>query len=728
MKQVQGLAKTVSALMPVIFCLFLFSGFCGLLYQVVWIRMAFATFGVITPVLSVVVSVFMLGLALGSWMGGRCIEPIVKRTRLSAIWYYGMAECLIGIGGLAVPLIFSASDRLLLPLGEMDSFRYLFFSALILALSILPWCFFMGTTFPFMMSFMKEMEQSQESSFSYLYLANVIGAMCGTVITACILIELMGFHQTLVVATALQLCHRPGGHASRFFASLSGGHGKGATADPVPAMGGRPQQGETFSLLAILFTTGFVSMAMEVIWTRAFTPVLSTSIYAFASLLAVYLLATWMGTWFYRRQLQENRVRVPANPGLCARRFSFLPVVLNDPRLPLSAAVKILLVLTSIFPFCATLGYSDTQPDRPVRDGQPREAGTAYAVNIIGCILGPIVASYALLPVIGVRLAMILQALLFVSYFLFTIRNCLWSIAQRCFAGFLAAGMLFYSLVFATSYEDGSYNQNHVVRRDYAATVISSGTGRHKQLLVNGIGMTVLIPVTKVMAHLPLALLPRHPESALVICFGMGTTYRSLMSWDIDVTGIELVPGVRDAFGYYFDDAGDILKQPNGRIVIDDGRRYLKRTVNKFDVVTIDPPPPVEAAGSSLLYSRQFYELLKTRLRMMEESSSSGFLEENKGLPLRLPDPCTRFFPGFVSSVPRQAGGYHFLASQQPLSVPTIDEFVERLPERARIDLVEWSDHQGPSSLRKRNSFPGDSLAPHFRWLRHQFDHRRSPL
>ena len=146
----------VSALMPVIFCLFLFSGFCGLLYQVVWIRMAFATFGVITPVLSVVVSVFMLGLALGSWVGGRYIEPIVKRTRLSAIWYYGMVEFLIGIGGLAVPLIFSASDRLLLPLGEMDSFRYLFFSALILALSILPWCFFMGTTFPFMMSFMKE--------------------------------------------------------------------------------------------------------------------------------------------------------------------------------------------------------------------------------------------------------------------------------------------------------------------------------------------------------------------------------------------------------------------------------------------------------------------------------------------------------------------------------------------------------------------------------------------
>ena len=81
----------------------------------------------------------------------------------------------------------------------------------------------------------------------------------------------------------------------------------------------------------------------------------------------------------------------------------------------------------------------------------------------------------------------------------------------------------------------------------------------------------------------------------MVICFGMGTTYRSMMSWDIDVTGIELVPSVRDAFGYYFDDAGVILKQPNGRIVIDDGRRYLKRTAEQ---VRCDHHRPAPARGS----------------------------------------------------------------------------------------------------------------------------------
>jgi spermidine synthase len=370
-------------------------------------------------------------------------------------------------------------------------------------------------------------------------------------------------------------------------------------------------------------------------------------------------------------------------------------VVFNDPRLPLSDFVKIVLVLTSIFPFCATLGYLTPSLIDHYANGRPREAGTAYAINIMGCILGPIVASYVLLPTIGVRLAMILLALVFVVYSLLMFRDNPRPMAQRYVAASLTLAMFIYSLAFATSYEDGSYNKNNVVRRDYAATVISTGTGKDSQLLVNGIGMTVLIPITKVMAHLPLAVLPRHPEAALVICFGMGTTYRSMMSWDIDVTGIELIPSVRDAFSYYFDDADEILKRPNGRIVIDDGRRYLKRTATKFDMITIDPPPPVEAAGSSLLYSRQFYDLAIIRLKaggIVQQWLPIGEARIARAVArsLREAFPHVRVFGSTAG------WGFHFLASMQPISVPTPDEFVERMPARARIDLVEWSNHKDP--------------------------------
>jgi pyrimidine deaminase RibD-like protein len=148
----------------------------------------------------------------------------------------------------------------------------------------------------------------------------------------------------------------------------------------------------------------------------------------------------------------------------------------------------------------------------------------------------------------------------------------------------LAAGVaLALALFLARDFEGLLLRQekNMVVRRDYAASVISFGKGLDKQLLVNGIGMTKLTPITKFMVHLPLAFHQGRPESALIICFGMGTSYRSALSWDIDTTAVELVPSVTEAFGFYHADAAHWANDPKGHIVIDDGRRYLKRTAKK---------------------------------------------------------------------------------------------------------------------------------------------------
>ena len=75
-------------------------------------------------------------------------------------------------------------------------------------------------------------------------------------------------------------------------------------------------------------------------------------------------------------------------------------------------------------------------------------------------------------------------------------------------------------------------------------------------------------------------------------------TLRSAASWGIDVKCVELVPSVVKALPYFFEDASSILSQPNVEVIIDDGRRFLNRTQNKYDVIIIDPPPPIEAASS----------------------------------------------------------------------------------------------------------------------------------
>ena len=230
---------------------------------------------------------------------------------------------------------------------------------------------------------------------------------------------------------------------------------------------------------------------------------------------------------------------------------------------------------------------------------------------------------------------------------------------------------------------------NAVVRRDHVATVISVDPGFGKMILVNGVGMTRLTPVTKFMAHLPLGFHHGRPESALVICFGMGTSYRSVLSWDVQTTAVELVPSVKDAFGYYHADAAQLAQNPKGRIVADDGRRYLLRVADKYDVILIDPPPPVEAAGSSLLYSREFYELAKTRLK------PGGILQAwfpggDKLVWQAVTRSVCESFPHVRVFTSVEGWGAHYLASMEPIDDLSPAQFLARLPERAKADLGEW--------------------------------------
>jgi predicted membrane-bound spermidine synthase len=667
-------------LRKVLFLMFFVSGFCGLLYQVVWVRLAFSHFGVITPVLSIIISVFMLGLAIGSFAAGRAVSTLHMKLGLSAVYFYAMAEGLIGAGAFVVPGLFVLGDTVLLSGGEMNSLRYLVLSALAMTGAILPWCVMMGATFPLMMSFIKEREQASATSFSFLYTANVLGALFGTILTADVLVELWGFQSTLALAGMLNFGIAAASLALGF-RSRSGVRDLAERKSRDQSSSVSNRSGRESWVLAVLFATGLTSMALEVVWTRAFTPILTTTIYAFALILAVYLLATWCGSSLYRRHVKSQRVWTVGRLAALLACSAFLPIVLTDPRLNLGTIG----VELGIFPFCMFLGYLTPQLVDRYSGGAPRAAGGAYALNIVGCVVGPLLASYVLLPQFGVKNSMLLLALPFLV--LLALQAGLLSRVWLVFSGGAAAALLLTSALFAVSHEEKF--PGGIVRRDYTATVISATIGGSKNLFVNGYGITVLTTVTKVMAHLPLAFSAEPPESALAICFGMGTTYRSLMSWGIRTVAVELVPSVKEAFSYYHSGTEELLRNPRGRIVIDDGRRFLKRTAETFDVITIDPPPPVEAAGSSLLYSREFYALARTRLKptgILQQWFPEGEGPEASAITRALVEsfPYVKVFRSF------RDGGFHFLASGRPLIVPGVEAFRDRLPLEAQKDLLEW--------------------------------------
>jgi len=201
--------------------------------------------------------------------------------------------------------------------------------------------------------------------------------------------------------------------------------------------------------------------------------------------------------------------------------------------------------------------------------------------------------------------------------------------------------------------------------------------------------MTVLTPITKVMAAMPLAFLDHPPQNALVICFGMGTTHRSMLSWGIDSTAIDLVPSVPALFSYYHADAPQLVTSPRSHIVVDDGRRFLERTTEQYDVIVIDPPPPIGAAGSSLLYSREFYSAAQKRLRpdgIVEQWYPGGDQATTTSIARALKEsfPYVRAF-GSV-----EGWGIHYLASRRPIPDRSAGDLARRMPPSAAADLVEW--------------------------------------
>ena len=683
--------------MRAVFVFFLISGFCSIFYELVWLRLSMAQFGVTTALVSIVLSTFMAGLGLGSWVSGYLVLRFGSEMRTPALRLYALTELLIGISAILVPYELSLGGRLFTNWTLSSSLTYYLVAGLWVALTIVPWSACMGATIPVAMFSIRRVFADDPRSFSYLYLANVLGAIAGSVVPL-FFIELLGFHGALQIGAALNLLLA----LSAFALSLS----KSAKEQTIAAEQSVPAQTSSFSSdqrpLVLLFLSGLTSMGMEVVWIRLLTPYVGTVVYAFARILCVYLLATFLGSIVYRR-LSRNRTLTPTMIWAVLGVASLLPLVTAAPELQMGRTLRVLL---SLGPCSAILGFVTPLLVDRWSGGDPNRAGRAYAVNVVGCILGPLLSGFFLLPWIGERWALLALS---ASWFLLALYPAWLARDREARQGLrwkqaLGLASLAVGAALATTSKDYAARfPHHEVRRDNTATIIATGEGMDKHLLVNGMGITELTPETKIMAHMPLALLDHQPHNALVICFGMGTTFRSLLSWAIPTTGVELVPSVPKEFGYFHADGPQRLQSPLAHMVIDDGRRYLARTTEQFDVITLDPPPPVEAAGSSMLYSREFYSAVRRRLApggILQTWLPAGDATDRAAVAKALKEsfPYVRVFFALDHGRDRSVlyDGEHFVASMQPIPNWTPEELVSHMPKSAIADMMEWGPQTTP--------------------------------
>jgi spermidine synthase len=653
-------SRAAPSLRGVVLALFVASGAAGLIYQVVWSRELVLVFGNTTQAVATIVTAFMAGLGFGSLAGGRLADTSARPLRL-----YGLVELAVAAMAALLPLAFHGLAELYRGVwpslverpGQLAGVRF----ALAIA-AVAPATFLMGMTLPLLTRYLVRTLDEAGARLGELYAANTIGAMIGTLLGGFVLIEFLGLRLTSYLAVLLNLVAGTGALvlSRRWEAGSATGDvpaaGRGPRTRPAVPRDFRPRRR---MVLAATFVSGFVSLALEVLWTRMLAEGTGSNIYIFTTILAIFLFGIALGSFLYRRFSRPGGERL-GTLGLCLAGVGVLAqttVVLGSGVVgDVSFFVRSVAVL---LPATVLMGYAFPLAGRlatPSADAAGGSVGLLYAANTGGSILGSFSAAFILAGTIGTNgsilllggLNLLAGAVLFLAEPTGRQRaarqpanpgpgaanagsgaaGSRLGAANRGWAGVVAAGLAGLAVlgIVASSLDlpvTRTRTENELRRsrrpvthaEDELATVDTvGGKPRGRRLLVGGVGMTSLTVDTKLMGYLSKTLRP-DARDFLVIAFGMGGTYRSGLKLGLRTDAVELSPTVPSRMPVFFPDGEQLLHHPRGRVIISDGRNYVRLSRETYDMIAVDPAPPIESAGSVVLYTREFLTEGKARLR-----------------------------------------------------------------------------------------------------------------
>ena len=591
--------------------LFLASGAAGLIYQVVWTQDLVLIFGDTTLAIVTSVSAFLAGLGIGS-LAGAAVGARLRR----ALAVYGLLEITVGCLALLMPVAFGViatvfrSAYLSLSPAEVALIR---FGLAFVALA--PVTMLMGMSLPVLTRHLVRADPDVGDRIARLYGLNTLGAVAGLLASGYLLIESIGLRDTTLVAVGLNLC---AGGGALVLSGVSGA----AQAGPRPAGPRPPLHGRHRLLLAVTFTSGLVSLALEVLWTRMMLQSTGSSIYVFIAVVAVFLMGIAGGSLIYERRRDRHPQLATLGALLAtAGALTVVPMILSNVSGPhwLPAAVLLILPVTTIF------GYTFPLTVRLFvgrADQASRGVGLVYAANTAGCVAGTVLAGFVLIPALGTSVAIITAgAILAIAGGALAFGFAPRGDKLRPAACLAAAAALL--MVFASPAAKLTYVQNQIATtglrtahfEDSVASVDVTGgrNPRSRDLFINGTGITYLTIITKLLAYVAKAARP-DATSMLNICFGMGATYRSSIILGLHTTAVELDPTVPSVMPWFYPDARKYLHNPLGNIILSDGRNYVRLSGKHYNLITVDFPPPIWSAGAVVLLAQEFYQEAAQRL------------------------------------------------------------------------------------------------------------------
>jgi spermidine synthase len=636
---------------------FVLSGLTGLVYQSVWTQYLGLVLGSAAYAQSLVLAIFMGGMAIGSWIASRRAE------RMGNLLYgYGAIEGAVGVFALVFHPLFVAGTALLYdrlipgienPLA-IDLVRWGF-----AALMILPQTILLGMTFPIMSAgLMRWLPERAGAILGGLYFLNSAGAAIGALASTFLLVPALGLPGTLVFAGLVNLLIFACVVVARFPA-------RAARADGVAAAAAQGQASAQLPLLSRVMLvgaalTGLSSFMYEIGWVRMLSLALGSSLHAFELMLAAFIGGLALGALYVRRKLDgvSDALRfvgwVQVLMGCAA--LATLPlydyafgwvgtiVATLAPSAAgytlynvASAAISIAIMLPAAF-FAGTTLPAMTYV--LLRNGAgERVMGQMYSANTLGAIVGVVLMMHWALPALGLKYSMVVAAAIdiVVGLAVFALAKprmrlvpalALSAVAivgaivladfdpRRMNAGVFRTGLVEIDherqILFAKDGKTASVALFGVPGKN--ATLSTNGKPDASMSLVDSEPMSRDEPTMILIGLLGLA----YGQGAMDVAnigFGSGLTThtfaassapRSITTVEIEPVMIEAARGFGERVAFAYDD-------PRSRIVIDDARAYFSGRHARYDVIASEPSNPW-VSGVARLFSTEFYRFAQRHL------------------------------------------------------------------------------------------------------------------
>jgi spermidine synthase len=641
---------------------FFLSGAASLVYEIAWVRRLALVFGSTTLAASTALAALMGGLALGAYAVGRYADRHADR----ALRVYGALEIGVALFAAATPAVFRALASLYLPLApRLENSPQAFFLVqfLLAGAALLVPAVLMGGTLPLLARAVVASEEDLAGRIGALYAVNTLGAALGAAAANYGLLPFAGLRASELAAAAAS--------AAAGLAALA--IGRRAQAEVPPAAEAEPSEGQepgaplpppAFSpasraLLAGAALSGFAAMACEVAWSRALALVLGSSVYSFGLVVLVFLIGLGIGGAAFERLSRRGTSPVTVFAGAeAAAAVAIAGAIMLLPRLPalflhgfpaarasfpmlqawdFALASLVLLPCAVLFGAAFPAAVAATSP--PVgRVGLG--VGRVFSANTAGTVAGAFAAGFLLVPRVGLKTTLAAAAaacaLAGVAAFRHVpIPGLRRPLAAAALVGFLAAllvprwptnvltmGVSFYAASWpsADTFLAVARTREVLFYKDGVHTTLAvtkSGTNR----FYSSNGKTDASNDRGDMANqiylgqLPMLLHP-NPQEVFVLGLGTGVSASAVARYP-GVRSIEIVdiePAAREAAGFFREENRDVLSDPRVHLVAGDGRNRLMAVHATYDVIISDPSD-VWVAGVGNLFTQEFYEIARRRLK-----------------------------------------------------------------------------------------------------------------